>query len=136
MLVIDASIALAWLFEDPQHDGALEVLNQVACSGAVVPVHWWLEVGNALLAARLAKRLHRDVWTILAPLRALPIQIDTESAALASSHTLRLAVQLGIKTYDAAYLELAERYQVPLGTLDHALAALARTRGLQLALPA
>ncbi len=134
MIVVDASIALAWLFEDEQHEGAMTLLERVAESRATVPAHWWLEVGNALMAAKRRHRLRRDPQELLAPLRALPIVVDSESALLASTITVELAVRHDLSTYDAAYLELAQRRSLPLATLDRALATAAKAAGVALAL--
>jgi predicted nucleic acid-binding protein len=136
MLVIDASVALGWLFEDERHAGALAVLERVAESRATVPAHWWLEVGNALLVARRRRRLQRDPDEMLSALRALPILVDAESALLAATATFALASKSGLSTYDAAYLELAQRLDLPLATLDTELGAAARAAGVPLAIKA
>lgn len=47
-LVLDSSVALAWLFEDENSDQATYVLRQVTEVGATVPSLWCLEVANAL----------------------------------------------------------------------------------------
>ncbi len=47
-LVLDSSVALAWLFEDENSDQASHVLRQVTEIGATVPSLWRLEVANAL----------------------------------------------------------------------------------------
>jgi predicted nucleic acid-binding protein len=133
MLVIDASVALAWLFDDERHVPAMAWLDQVAASRAIVPAHWWLEVTNALVTAKRRHRLRRDPEEMLAPLRSLPIEIDLESAAQASSAIVALALERGLTTYDGAYLELALRRQLPLATLDTTLAAAARAAGAMIA---
>lgn len=55
-LVVDASIALAWCFQDETSDLAEQALDQLALSGGVVPGLWRLEVANALnVAVRRAR---------------------------------------------------------------------------------
>lgn len=59
----------------------------------------------------------------LSLLSELPIKFDDERL---ESTLLYLAREHRLTAYDAAYLELAVRYTLPLATLDHALAAAAR----------
>lgn len=43
---------------------------------------------------------------------------------------MELALETGVSGYDAAYLELAKRLELPLATLNATLAAAARARGV------
>lgn len=73
-LVLDSSIALSWCLPDEAAPEADEVQRTVATQGAVVPVHWPLEVANALLMAVRRARIDagfRDA--ALRDLAALPI---------------------------------------------------------------
>jgi ABC-type uncharacterized transport system substrate-binding protein len=47
-LVLDASLALAWYFQDEASPATDRVLDRVAETGAVVPALWRLELANAL----------------------------------------------------------------------------------------
>jgi ABC-type uncharacterized transport system substrate-binding protein len=47
-LVLDASLALAWYFQDEASPATDRVLDRVAETGAVVPALWQLELANAL----------------------------------------------------------------------------------------
>ena len=60
----------------------------------------------------------------------MPIEIEPVSASRAWGSTLVLARKHRLSSYDAAYLELAMRLQLPLATLDRALAAAGRAEGL------
>lgn len=126
-LVIDASITLAWFFEDERTDKADEVMRQVASGGATVPSLWRLEVANALQSAVRQKRIDgsfRDAS--LASLRVFPIVTDDETDERAWEETLRLAERCQLTLYDAAYLELAQRLRLPLASLDRGLRAACR----------
>ncbi len=59
-LIIDASITLAWCFEDEATPAAEDVLDQVVESNAIVPSIWRFEVGNALQMAIRRKRISAD----------------------------------------------------------------------------
>ena len=50
--------------------------------------------------------------------RALPIEIDLKSMDEALNETLILARKYELTTYDASYIELAQRREMPLVTLD------------------
>ena len=130
-LVIDSSITLAWLFADERTEAADSVLRRVSESGAVAPSLWKLEVANALQTAIRRKRIDaafRDAS--LTDLRSLVVTIDTETDDHAWADTLRLAERWRLTLYDAAYLELAQRLEVPLASLDQALRTAAGELGL------
>lgn len=130
-LVLDCSTALSWVLPDERKDDQGEVERMVARDGAVAPSHWPLEVANALtLAARRGRidRTYRDL--VLADLSALPVDLDQETAAQAWGASLHLAEELQLTVYDAAYIELARRRDLPLATLDRALERAALDLGL------
>src|SRR5262245_34211977 len=92
MLVVDASIALTWCFEDEVTAATEAVGNQVDTDGAIVPDLWRLEIANALLLAERRGRLDRHgVEQRLALLSALPISIDPETDGHAWNDTMLLA---------------------------------------------
>jgi predicted nucleic acid-binding protein len=132
-LVLDSSVALAWCFEDERTAATLAVLDRVTDEGAVVPVLWSLEVLNALLMAERHSRLDGHGRHRLAGLlRDLPIAFDPETAPQAWSATIQLAERCRLTVYDAAYLELAERLELPLATLDRDLRAAATSLAVPL----
>ncbi len=134
--VLDNSIALAWCFEDEQTIPVMELLDQVAESGAMAPQLWPIEALNGLLAAERRGRIDTAGRHRLARfLRDLPVRIDDETASRIWSDTARLAEQHRLTAYDAAYLELALRLDLPLATADWALIDAARQAGGQV-LPA
>ena len=132
-LVVDSSMTLAWYFEDERTDASLAVLDQVAEAGAIVPAHWRLEVVNGLQVAVRRGRIdvaYRDAS--LADLQSLVIMIDPGTNRQAWSATLRLSDRFGLTSYDAAYLELALRRQLPLATLDGELVRAAQAENVPL----
>ncbi len=89
---------------------------------ADVPAIWSLEVGNALLTAMRRTRIDMtDVDTSLAALAALPIRPDRAVGPAELAAVVALAARHGLTTYDASYVELAQRRQLPLATLDRKL---------------
>jgi predicted nucleic acid-binding protein len=121
-LVIDASLTMAWYFDDESTAATDALLDRVASSGAVVPGLWRLEIANAFQTAVRRQRIdavYRDIS--LAELGYMPITIDADTNTYAWSTTLRLAERYSLTIYDAAYLELAQRCSLPLATLDRDL---------------
>ncbi len=122
-LVVDASVALAWALQgEAQAAAAREVLRQVVEHAAVVPAHWRLEVGNALLAGeRRGRVLPGQVEAVMRQLAALPFETDAETNSRAWGAAAALARRYALTLYDAAYLELAIRRALPLASFDAAL---------------
>jgi predicted nucleic acid-binding protein len=132
-LVIDSSMTLAWYFEDEKTAASIAVLSRVVEEGAFVPALWHLEVLNGLQAAVRRGRItttYRDAS--LNDLQALVIAIDPDTNRQAWTATLRLCERFGLTAYDAAYLELALRRQLPLATLDGELVKAARAENISL----
>ncbi len=124
--VIDASLTLAWYFEDETTRATDELLDRLASSGAVVPALWRLEVGNTLQMAIRRKRIDAVFRNAaLAELSAMPITVDAEADTHAWAATLRLSDRFALSLYDAAYLELTQRRRLPLASLDKQLCAAA-----------
>lgn len=132
MVVLDASVVIAWAYEEEK--GRLDALiRHVAANFASVPVHWILEITNTLLNSERRGRLKAGQrQEILAKIELLPIRVDPETPFRGWKEIPALADAHGLTTYDAAYLELALRLNAPLATLDQDLARAAREAGVAL----
>lgn len=87
--------------------------------GAVVPGIWWYELRNALVVNERRGRLEpADTQATLTDLRDLSIAIDRDHD---EGTILNLARTHGLSIYDVAYLEVAQRRDLPLGTLHDRL---------------
>jgi predicted nucleic acid-binding protein len=134
MLVLDASVALAWAFDDEVNPFAEHVIDQVGRSGALVPPIWPAEVANALLMGERRRRLsYAQSARFMGLLAQLPIAGDDERLAdRMFGPVLALAREQRLTVYDASYLELAMRRGLPLATLDRRLRDAARSFGIPL----
>lgn len=122
-LVLDASVALSWCFEDETSADLDAIGHRVVARGALVPTLWRLEVANGLeVAGRRGRIAAPDIAARLDWLGALPIDEDAETSKRAWREILALAQLEGLTLYDAAYLELAIRAGLPLATADRRLA--------------
>ncbi len=130
--VLDCSVALAWILPDEGRRQVMALLERLGTESAVVPEVWPLEVANALLIAQRRGRItEKDVARALEDLAALPIQVDQETNRQALRATLTLATKYRLSSYDAAYLELAQRIRVPLATLDTKLRSACKSAGIE-----
>ena len=93
-----------------------------------------IELGNALVTAERRNRSSEAAaanW-IRSP-SALPIELDLATPTHALKTTLfNLARRTGLTTYDAAYLEIALRCQLPLASHDEQLNTAALSLGVAL----
>lgn len=118
--VLDASVAATWAFEDEDHPVAARAIERIRVDAAIVPSLWWFEVRNTLIVNERRKRLtEATTAAFLGKLARLPISLDDLPEEM---RVLALARQHRLTVYDAAYLELAQRENIPLATLDRALA--------------
>jgi predicted nucleic acid-binding protein len=109
------------------------VFTRVAETGAWVPSLWRLEIANVLeLDVRRRKRDAAFRDATLEDLIELPITVDAETDRRAWTATLALAIDRKLTLYDAAYLELAKRRDLPLATLDNELRKAAAAEGVHL----
>lgn len=107
------------------------ILELVAAKGAAVPSNWPLETAQTMLSAERRGRMEADGRVrALAILARLPIAVDTETPGLAWGEIVAVAERHRLTVYDAAYLELALRRNLPLATFDRSLEVAARSAGL------
>lgn len=133
ILVLDASMALAWIFQRQKRaekvcaDRALGLLGSVT---ALVPHLWHAEVANGLLVGERRKVVaEAQADDYLDQLYALPIASDDAVPQTRRSRVVSLARLCSLSVYDATYLELALRSSAVLATFDSKLAAAMRLSG-------
>lgn len=132
-LVVDCSMAMAWLFHDGATPKTTALLNRLATETAVVPAWWSIEITNVLAMAERKGRItpvQSDAF--IADLSKLGIERDHEGPDRAFTHLLALCRNHRLTSYDAIYLDLAIRRSSPLATLDADLRKAARKLGVGL----
>ena len=128
-VVIDASMALAWVIERSQPEEAAQAEHLLRRCGEepwLVPPLWQLEVINALVVAERRKVIgidHSDRF--LDRLFALPIRTDLGPQDGCRNDVLTTARLWQLSAYDACYLELTQRLGGRLATFDRRLHAAA-----------
>lgn len=99
----------------------------------VVPALWPLELANALTVLRRRRKLTPDeARTAIEIISQLPVIIDHDAAAVAFTQLVDLASEHELTIYDAAYIELARRRQLPLASKDVKLKEAATRSGVAL----
>lgn len=120
--VVDCSVTMTWLFPDEATLQTAELLDRLSDESAVAPGWWYLEVTNVLaLAERKGRITAAQSAEFIADLCKLGLEIANQSAGRAFDHLLPLARTHQLTTYDAMYLDLAVRCNLPLATLDDQL---------------
>ncbi|MFZ0169486.1 MAG: type II toxin-antitoxin system VapC family toxin [Candidatus Dormiibacterota bacterium] len=115
--MFDASITLAWCFEDQATLLSQAVLDQLANDRGLVPELWPFEVANVLALARRRGRLTRAQASLFIRLiDQLPITVEELGRDQVLTTVLTLSESSGLTVYDASYLALATQAGVPLAT--------------------
>ena len=121
-LVLDSSVTLSWCFQDESTSATDELLDRVGAIGAVCPAPWPLEVSSGLLMSERRGRVDpRRRQQLLNFIRDLPVEIDVDGVSRVWGPINQLALRFTLTAYDAAYLELAQRLELPLASLDQAM---------------
>ena len=121
--VLDTSIALKWFLED-ENDRAysLAILGSLSVEyRPIVPWLWYYEIANVLLTQVHRKRIvfeEAEAFLSLIGEMAIDIDVPDKRAILNLPY---LARERHLTGYDAAFLELAIRLELPLATGDRAL---------------
>lgn len=132
-LVLDNSATMAWAFPNETTSEIEALFTSVERNGAWVPALWQYEVANVLQMA-----VQRGRYSIafrdgtLADLAVLPIDVEKTHPGTVWGSTVQLAQRHALTIYDACYLELALRRNLPLVTLDTDLRTAATREGIPL----
>lgn len=133
MIVIDASVALAWCLKDEASDFADGVLERVIADGASAPAHWPIEVANGIRSAERRGRIEAgEIAHVSQMLDQLGIEVVPAELTTAMWSVLDIARTYDLSAYDAAYLGLARFRGVALATLDDRLRRACTSAGVQL----
>jgi len=133
VFVVDCSMAMAWLFHDEATPKTADLLNRLATETALVPAWWFIEITNVLaMAERNGRITPAQSDAFIADLGKLEIERDDEAPDRAFTYVLALCRTHRLTSYDAIYLDLALRRNLPLATLDEDLRKTAKKAGVHL----
>lgn len=133
MVVLDASVTLAWILQEENLTYVNQIQDQVEMAGALVPAIWPLEVANGLVNAERRGRLQTgEVMRVMTFLFQYDITVEMEQSRTLMLETIGLARRYRLSTYDASYLHLAIERGLPLATIDQNLHRAALEAGVPL----
>ena len=129
MPFVDSSVVSGWYLENQATPYTEAISERLREDRAVVPALWELELTNVLRTACLRQRMTAEkAQQVLARIAKLPIAVNRVGAP--PHELMALALRFGLSSYDAAYLELAFRLQLPVATVDVALSDAAVASGV------
>ena len=132
--VLDNSVVCGWMLSDQADTYTDAVAQRLIDDVAVAPSLLRLEFVNVLRTACKRERIAIDAASeIIEHINALPIEYDSVSGEPAQ--IMQLSLRFNLSSYDAAYLDLALRRQLPVATRDSDLADAARAAGVGLFRP-
>jgi predicted nucleic acid-binding protein len=122
VFVLDASVAAAWFLGDESNAYSAAARERLRLTHAIVPAIFPLEIGNiCLVAGRRGRLSEAQSLQALRALGDLPIEVRPLESLEQLPGIVSLARDQGLSTYDAAYLDLAMREDLPLATHDRSL---------------
>lgn len=126
--VLDASVALSWLFKDEETPVSMAIHAMTDDHQLVVPPHWFAEMANGVRQGERSGRCQPDELPgFLHILNLLNYAVDTLAPFAQFSLVLPLAREHGLTIYDAAYLHCAMSNELPLATFDRQLVTAAKS---------
>lgn len=123
-IVVDASVLIAVIANEVEKE-RLVAMTREAELIAPLSVHW--EIGNAF--SFLLKRRRVNLEQALQAIN-MYLEIPVRYVEVELTSSLELANALDIYAYDAYLLRCAEKYRLPLLTLDKRLTQAAKDKGI------
>lgn len=120
--VLDASVAIRWVLLDGSASDRVyadKVLDSLVGAIARVPALWYTETIHVLRCAEEDKKLGESSLTeFVYQFGQLPIEVDIVAPSAIQLAVAAISREFKLSGYDAQYLELARRRNLPLATLD------------------
>lgn len=133
MIVVDASLMVAWLLQEDELRIVPDVYDTLPERDIVVPSHWPVELANALLVnVRRRRILLEKLDSILDGLSIFRISIDAAIPVEQIGILAHFAATQKLTVYDASYVQLALEQRAPLATLDRDMRAAAQKLEIEL----
>jgi predicted nucleic acid-binding protein len=126
---------MAWCFGDETTELSEALLSRLSnlTDAAMVPALWLYEVVNVTeLAVRKGRIADQKARDFLQSLADLPIEIENPTRTQMFDSVRSVVAQYKLTAYDASYLELAIRHNLPLASSDRDLSKAARAAGIEL----
>ncbi len=132
--VLDASVSVRWVLQDgsPADRAYADlVLDSFEVASAWVPALWYAETIHVLRCADDDGKFGESVLTgFIYRLGQLPIGLDSAAPLGVQLAVASISREFELSGYDAQYLELARRRNLPIATLDKDLRKAAKKAGV------
>ncbi|MFA7324944.1 MAG: type II toxin-antitoxin system VapC family toxin [Candidatus Nanopelagicales bacterium] len=126
-MVLDASMALAYAMPDEDSTAAEQLMDRLEEAPAIAPTVWIYEIASALRMSQERERLTAEVADgIMTTLAELHVEFEHPDG----HQLLQLSRRTGLTVYDASYIALCLKHQLPLASLDRRLVRAARELGI------
>jgi predicted nucleic acid-binding protein len=133
LIVLDASLMVGWLLNEPMSASRPEIQSWLINDSIMVPAHWSAEVGNALLINKRRGRIaDSELEDMLVSLDVFQIAAQLPPAVQDFDMILHLAQTYRLTFYDTLYVRLALGMDAALATLDNDMRTAARDLSLTL----
>jgi len=131
--VFDTSFTGALIIPDEKCKEADKIHSNIGEDEDIfIPQLFWYEITNVFRNLVIRKRYSLDeVKTFYSRLAAIRLSLDSETGVDYSKKIMRISIDYNLSSYDAAYLELAERKNSVLCTLDDGLIVAAKKYGVK-----
>jgi predicted nucleic acid-binding protein len=124
-IVSDTSVVIAVIAGEPDRDRLIELTQGVDLL-APSSLHW--EIGNALSSQLRRGRLTlQEAEGLLRAYQRIPIQFVEVSLSAA----LEIAEEQGVYAFDAYMIACAQKYRIPLLTLDQTMVRAGKAAGVE-----
>lgn len=134
--VVDASFLARLLLPDEADPATDPIVIGIGNAPLTSPLITQVELMNIMLVSlRRGRITEAEIESLLDRGDRLSLVLQPALSRDQRLETLRLARIYTLTAYDAAYLELAMRLQLPLASLDRQLLAAAKAEDVALALP-
>ena len=132
--VLDASVTIRWALQDgsaADRAYADQVLDSFAVMFALVPALWYTETIHVLRCAEDERKFGESALTgFVYRLGQLPIELDAAAPSGVQLAVAAISREFKLTGYDAQYLELARRRNMPFATLDKDLRKASKKAGV------
>jgi len=132
--VLDASVTIRWALQDgsaADRTYADQVLDSFAVTFALVPALWYSETIHVLRCAEDDGKFGESALTgFVYRLGQLHIELDAAAPSGVQLAVAAISREFKLTGYDAQYLELARRRNMPLATLDKDLRKASKKAGV------
>lgn len=130
-IVLDCSVVFGFIFEDERNPYTLKVAEEIKTKEVVTPSLFVVEFTNVIaLQEKRGRWKKSESDKLLDLLSEMPLIIEEVKTIKYSRALLEITRKHNLTSYDANYLAVAMKFNIPLATQDKELAIAAQKEGL------